>query len=228
MTIVFGNFIRQKRKKLGLPLKRVASELNISTSALSKIETEERNISLDLIPKLATVLRTTDGELANHYYASKVVQELDGYQHYNDVFNLVDFHLNSKSIKRISSTTKSDEYRQSSLSFQDSWVDKEFKNPNAKVRIGTIFSGIGAIEYAFKRLNLNSEIVFASDIDKFVKQSYFANYDLDESHWYEDVHDLDGSKYCGEVDLLVGGSPCQSFSMVGKRRGLEDTRGTLF
>ena len=31
-----------------------------------------------------------------------------------------------------------------------------------------------------------------------------------------------------DVDLFVGGSPCQSFSLVGKQRGLEDTRGTLF
>ena len=35
-------------------------------------------------------------------------------------------------------------------------------------------------------------------------------------------------KYKGKIDLFVGGSPCQSFSMVGKRKGLEDTRGTLF
>ena len=32
----------------------------------------------------------------------------------------------------------------------------------------------------------------------------------------------------GNVDLFVGGSPCQSFSFVGKQRGLDDTRGTLF
>ena len=40
-----------------------------------------------------------------------------------------------------------------------------------------MFSGIGAIEYALKRCKLKSEIVFASDIDKFAKQSYFENYD---------------------------------------------------
>ncbi|MGB0931075.1 MAG: DNA cytosine methyltransferase, partial [Chitinophagales bacterium] len=74
----------------------------------------------------------------------------------------------------------------------------------------------------------DTEIVFASDIDKFVKQSYFANYEVDEDSWYNDVKNIDGKKYKGNIDLLVGGSPCQSFSMVGKRKGLEDTRGTLF
>ena len=114
------------------------------------------------------------------------------------------------------------------LSFQKKWTEKEFENPKSTTRVATLFSGIGAIEYAFKRLNLNTEIVFASDIDKFAKESYFANYDIDESRWYNDVKNIDGRKYKDQIDILVGGSPCQSFSMVGKRKGLKDTRGTLF
>lgn len=110
----------------------------------------------------------------------------------------------------------------------DSWTNKNFINPNAAIRLGTMFSGIGAIEYALQRLNLKTDIKFASDIDKFVKESYFANHDIKNECWYDDVKQINGNKYKGEIDLLVGGSPCQSFSMVGKRRGLNDTRGTLF
>lgn len=61
-----------------------------------------------------------------------------------------------------------------------------------------------------------------------VKKSYFANYDIDESKWYEDIRFIDGKPYKDQVDLFVGGSPCQSFSTYGHKRGLEDTRGTLF
>ena len=136
------------------------------------------------------------------------------------------------------------------------------------IKLATAFSGIGAVEQAFKQLGLEHDIVFACDngerylkqsqeelleiIKKetsstgktekqvieelynqtgkinYVKKSYFANYKITEENWYEDVRFLSGVPYAGKVDLFVGGSPCQSFSTYGKKRGLEDTRGTLF
>ena len=108
------------------------------------------------------------------------------------------------------------------------WFKKKFSNPNATINLATLFSGVGAIEYALKRLNLKTNLVFAGDIDKFCEESYFENYKINEKNWHNDVTSFSAKKYKYKVDLLVGGSPCQSFSMVGKRLGLEDTRGTLF
>ena len=110
----------------------------------------------------------------------------------------------------------------------DDWRKKEFSHPERKIRLATSFSGIGAIEQAMKRLRLNYQIVFAGDIDEKCKKSYLANYDLDEAHWHTDIHQFNARPYKGKVDIFVGGAPCQAFSMVGKRLGLEDTRGTLF
>ena len=114
------------------------------------------------------------------------------------------------------------------LNKQISWQRKKFSNPKATIRVGTLFSGIGAIEHALKRLRLKTEIVFAGDIDPHVKQAYFANYPITEDRWHDDITKFKAKKYKNKVDLLVGGSPCQSFSMAGRRGGLEDTRGTLF
>jgi DNA (cytosine-5)-methyltransferase 1 len=55
-----------------------------------------------------------------------------------------------------------------------------------------------------------------------------ANHKIQEKDWHNDITQFSAKKYKYKVDLLVGGSPCQSFSMVGKRAGLKDTRGTLF
>ena len=61
-----------------------------------------------------------------------------------------------------------------------------------------------------------------------VRKSYVANYDVDDERFHWNVSFLEGTPYRDKVDLLVGGSPCQSFSLVGKQMGLSDTRGTLF
>ena len=55
-----------------------------------------------------------------------------------------------------------------------------------------------------------------------------ANYVLSDEHFHWNVAFLNGKQYRDKVDLFVGGSPCQSFSLVRKQRGLDDTRSTLF
>lgn len=107
-------------------------------------------------------------------------------------------------------------------------MEKKFSHPERTIRLATSFSGIGAIEYALKRLGLNTKIVFAGDINANCKKSYFANYDITEERWHTDIHNFDAKPYKGKVDLFVGGAPCQAFSIVGDQLGFEDTRGTLF
>ena len=116
----------------------------------------------------------------------------------------------------------------SSISRNVIWKDKQFLFPERIVRVATMFSGIGAVEHAFQRLKLKHKIVFAGDIDDKCKQSYFANYQINPEDWFDDARTFDATKYNDKVDLLVGGAPCQAFSMVGRRLGFEDARGTLF
>tara|TARA_R100001163_G_scaffold65812_1_gene65165 strand:+ start:2656 stop:3858 length:1203 start_codon:yes stop_codon:yes gene_type:complete len=93
------------------------------------------------------------------------------------------------------------------------------------ISIGTDFSGIGSPEQALIKLGVEHESKFACDYDKFAKQSYLANYKPDI--FYDDITKRN-HKQTPYVDLYVAGFPCQAFSLAGKRKGFEDTRGTLF
>ena len=93
------------------------------------------------------------------------------------------------------------------------------------MKVGTFFSGVGSPEQALKNLKINHSIEFGCDIDKFAKQTYLKNFSC--KNFYEDITKLN-MKNLSYVDLLVFGFPCQAFSMAGKRRGFDDTRGTLF
>lgn len=95
------------------------------------------------------------------------------------------------------------------------------------MKIATLFSGIGAPEQGAMRIYPDHEIVFACEFDKFARQSYEANYEIETEHFHNDVHDLDARQYKGKVDILVGGSPCQAFSLAGLRHGTDDERGQL-
>lgn len=86
----------------------------------------------------------------------------------------------------------------------------------------SLFSGIGGFEQALN--TLGGECVLASEIDKFANQSYEALYGEPTAG---DITEID-AKDVPDHDLLVGGFPCQAFSVAGKRLGFEDTRGTLF
>ena len=107
-------------------------------------------------------------------------------------------------------------------------VELKIEDKDKILKVGTLFSGIGAFEHALDRLSIKYEIVFACDIDSYVKKSYFENYKIQEDVWYDDILKLNATKYIHEnIDIIVGGSPCQSFSFVGKQKGLEDDRGNL-
>ena len=64
--------------------------------------------------------------------------------------------------------------------------------------------------------------------ENLVEKEYKANHQIEDSRFFQDVKHLDGKEFKEKVDIFIGGSPCQSFSVMGKHGGLEEARGTLF
>ena len=94
--------------------------------------------------------------------------------------------------------------------------------------LATIFSGIGVAEMAYRKVFGYSSTIFACEIDKFARRSYEANaLNHQNVPFYEDVRTLDATNYRGQIDVLVGGSPCQDFSIAGLRAGVSGERGSL-
>ncbi len=91
------------------------------------------------------------------------------------------------------------------------------------MNVVSLFSGVGGLDKGF--LDADYEIIWANDFDKFAVQTYEANYD--NPIVLGDINTIPLEEI-PDCDVLIGGFPCQPFSMMGQQKGFEDARGTLF
>ena len=85
-----------------------------------------------------------------------------------------------------------------------------------------LFCGIGGFHQALNKYN--SQCVFACDIDDKCREIYELNYGIKPEKNIKDINE----KNIPDFDVLCAGFPCQSFSNGGKKKNLNDSRGTLF
>ena len=88
-----------------------------------------------------------------------------------------------------------------------------------------LFSGIGGFHKGFEQAGFKFDWVGHSDIDKYANKLYQDRFKAEE---LGDVTAIQPRRLPDDITIVCGGFPCQSFSMAGKRKGFDDTRGTLF
>ncbi len=99
-----------------------------------------------------------------------------------------------------------------------------------------LFAGIGGFRRAFDILGLDQNIEMScvgySEIDKYAHKTYNANYDTTDETVLGDIVEFTANQQnienLNDFDILTGGFPCQSFSMMGKKKGFDDVRGNVF
>lgn len=112
------------------------------------------------------------------------------------------------------------------------FINKTEKKENGKFKTIELFAGAGGLALGLEKAGFSS--LGLVELDKDASNTLKVN----RPNWNVinddianisklDLENLFNIKK-GELDLLSGGSPCQSFSYAGKRLGLEDARGTLF
>ena len=89
--------------------------------------------------------------------------------------------------------------------------------------VGGLFSGIGGIESGFEKTGF--KILWSNENDPYSIRSFKHNYN--HQLYDEDIRKINFEKL-KSVDILVGGFPCQAFSVAGYRKGFKDPRGNLF
>jgi len=92
------------------------------------------------------------------------------------------------------------------------------------MKIISLFSGAGGLDLGFEKAGF--EIVIANEYDSSIWATYEKNH---KAHLIKgDIRDLEEGVFPDEIDGIIGGPPCQSWSEAGALRGINDSRGQLF
>jgi len=96
-----------------------------------------------------------------------------------------------------------------------------------KLKMLSLFSGMGAFEKAIERLGIKYEIVNFCEIDTVASKAYSLIHNISEDKNLGDITKVDEKKL-PDFDFMTFGFPCQPFSVSGDRKGFEDARGNMF
>ena len=87
-----------------------------------------------------------------------------------------------------------------------------------KIKLLSLFSGIGAFEKALDRLNIDYELEAFCEIDKEASTSYEKIHEVSSNKNLEDITKIDTTALPNDIDLITYGFPCQDISLEGNKK----------
>lgn len=95
-----------------------------------------------------------------------------------------------------------------------------------KLKILSLFSGIGAFEKALTNIGIEYDLIGFSEIDKYAAKSYCAVHNIEDTLNLGDITKINIENLPKDVDLISHGSPCQDYSVAGNNEGGDKGSGT--
>ena len=209
-----GFDIRDKRNEIGLSQSKLADLTGIEQARISAYELGKLDLNFNEVKKIATRLEIID---------ETTVQKIKKKRYQNSQ------HLESIVDQRPRRHYKKTKRNQDYLGVLKS-LENNFLNPKkTRLKAVSFFAGCGGLCYGVKAAGF--EIVATNELVEDYKKIYKLNF-AKANFLPNDIQeitkeDIDKLIKHGKIDLMVGGPPCQGFSLAGKR-DVNDKRNTLF
>ncbi len=210
-----GFDIRDRRNEIGLSQSKLADLTGIGQARISAYELGKFDLNLNEIKKIANHLEIID---------DTTVQALKKKRYQNS--NYLESIINQRQRKSYKKTKRNQEYLEVLKT-----LENNFLNPaKTELKVASFFAGCGGLCYGIKAAGF--DIVATNELIDAYKEIYKLNFP-NANFLPNDVReitnrDIDNTiKKYGVIDLMVGGPPCQGFSLAGKR-DVNDKRNTLF
>jgi DNA (cytosine-5)-methyltransferase 1 len=208
-----GKSLKKLREDLGLSQSKLSDLAGIIQASISSFELGKSELSEKEISNLVSIISSLDSNKVNKLKKKR-------YRTVNDGINVI----SSRPRRSYSSTERNAEYLASLKSLENQFFDSVEKTKRPKAI--SFFAGCGGLCYGMKAAGF--DIVATNELVEEYKDIYRENFPS-ASFFPNDIRsisDSDLAPFIG-VDLMIGGPPCQGFSLAGKR-DVNDERNTLF
>ena len=212
---ITGTKLREARLELGLSQARLAELTGISQHLLSAFELEKSLLAPDMLKNIMSTLENKDKVDAlarrkkryrNHEYTTEPARD--------------------DRSQRATRTSENREY----LKVLNSLAEKHFDSEKKSLNAISLFSGCGGFSFGFSAAGFNVRGFL--ELDSGLRKIYQLNFpdSLEMGSDITKIEDREIERYkslVGDIDVIIGGPPCQGFSLSGKR-DVNDPRNTLF
>lgn len=145
----------------------------------------------------------------------------------NKVIEIMHELLSVGAIEKLGDKGKYRLTNEANILLEDTW-SIDAKEVASKYNCASFFAGVGGIDLGFEKVGFKT--VYANEIDTNATKTYELNFDIkvDNRDINQVTKDIEnGIDFCPDkkIDILLGGFPCQAFSIAGYREGFEDKKG---